>query len=448
MKIKTVVCFGLLIGTIHSLLTVDHNLSAGVSQRSSAPRVLVATFSGIISPVSAEFLGQSIDRANSENFDALVIRLDTPGGLDLSMREIIKKILASKVPVILYVFPAGARAASAGVFLAMASHVVAMSPGTNIGAAHPVMIGSPGIGGGKGDGKDKKSSAMEEKILNDASAYIKSITQERKRNVDWAIRAVTHSDSISAEEAVEMKVIDLIASGTRELLDKVDGMEIPKIGRLYTKNAELVYNDPTTRQKWLSAITDPNVAMLLMSIGAAGIFIEMYNPGLILPGVVGAISLVVAFYSFQTLSANYAGIVLILLGFIFFIAEIKVLSYGLLTVGGIISVLLGVLMLFNNPASMGLSVSWGIIVTSLGSLMAVVFGVGWLVINAHKRGIAAGIESLTGKAGLAKTALNPSGTVLVEGELWDATSLEGEIPQGAGVKVEAVEGFKIKVSKN
>lgn len=411
------------------------------------PRVLVATFSGIISPVSAEFLGQSIDRANGEKFDALVIRLDTPGGLDPSMREIIKKILASKTPVILYVAPAGARAASAGVFMAMASHVVAMSPGTNIGAAHPVMIGGMPGGGGKDEEKGKPGP-MEEKILNDASAYMKSIAQERKRNVEWAIKAVTKSDSISAGEAVKMKVADLIADDLNALLDGVDGMEIPKMGRLSTKGAELVYVDPTRRQKWLAAIADPNVAMILMSIGAAGLFIELYNPGLILPGVVGAVSLVLAFYSFQTLSANYAGVLLILLGFVFFIAEIKVISYGLLTAGGIISILLGALMLFNQPGAMGLSVSWSVLGSSIAAIIAVMLLAGGVVFRAQRRKVVTGPESLAGERGFAKTALAPSGKVMVEGEMWDAVSLDGDIPEGSPVVVESVEGLKLKVRKS
>ncbi|MFH1619380.1 MAG: nodulation protein NfeD, partial [bacterium] len=230
-------------------------------------RVLVASFSGVISPVSAEFLSQSIDSANSGDFSAVILELDTPGGLDVSMREIIKKILASKVPVVTYVHPAGARAASAGVFITMASHVAAMSPGTNIGAAHPVMIGGLPIGGGKEEEKGGKTNAMEDKILNDASAYMRAIAQERKRNVEWAIKAVTKSDSISAEEALKLKVVDFIASDLDDLLAKMDGFDIPKSGKFRVKDAEIIRSNPTRRQRWLAAITDPNIAMILMSLG-------------------------------------------------------------------------------------------------------------------------------------------------------------------------------------
>ena len=405
--------------------------------------VLAAPYSGVITPAAAEFLNNAIDKANSESFDLLVIQLDTPGGLDVSMRDIIKKILASKVPVAVYVSPQGARAASAGVFIAMASGIVAMAPGTNIGAAHPVMLGSmPSIGGEK-DGK--KKDPMEEKILNDASAYIKSITQKTKRNVDWAIKAVVKSDSISAEEALKAGVTDIIATGMDDLFVKINGRELVGFGKIKVERPEVETVRQTRRQKFLAAITDPNVAMILMSLGAAGLFIELYNPGLILPGVVGAVALVLGFYSFQTLSANFAGVVLILLGFVFFIAEIKVLSYGLLTVGGVISVILGALMLFSRPSLGGLSVSMHILGSTLIALVAVVAFLAWIVIKAQMRAVVTGIESLAGKKGLAKEALRPKGTVLVEGELWEAESVSGDIPAGAEVTVASVQGFRIKV---
>lgn len=405
--------------------------------------VLTAPYSGVITPAAAEFLNNAIDRANSENFDLIVIQLDTPGGLDGSMREIIKKILASKAPVALYVSPQGARAASAGVFIAMASGIVAMAPGTNIGAAHPVMIGAmPSIGWEK---DDKKKDPMEDKILNDASAYIKSITQKTKRNVEWAIKAVTKSDSISAEEALKAGVTDVIAGDLADLFVKINGRELAGFGKIKVENPKVETVVQTRRQKFLAAITDPNVAMILMSLGAAGLFIELYNPGLVLPGVVGTMALVLGFYSFQTLSANFAGVLLILLGFVFFIAEIKVLSYGLLTVAGVVSVILGALMLFSRPSLGGLSVSMNILGSTLIILVALVAILAWIVIRAQMRAVVTGIESLTGKKGLAKGALTPRGTVLVEGELWEAESISGDIPAGAEVKVVSVHGFKVKV---
>jgi len=405
--------------------------------------VLAAPFSGVITPAAAEFLNNAIDRANSEKFDLLVIQLDTPGGLDGSMREIIKKILASKVPVAVYVSPQGARAASAGVFIAMASNIVAMAPGTNIGAAHPVMIGNMPSVLEKKD--DKKKDPMEDKVLNDASAYIKSITEKTKRNVDWAMKAVTKSESISAEEALKAGVTDVIALNMADLFVKINGRELAGFGKIKVGDPKVATVAQTRRQKLLAAITDPNVAMILMSLGAAGLFIELYNPGLVLPGVVGTVALVLGFYAFQTLSANFAGVLLILLGFVFFIAEIKVLSYGLLTVAGAASVILGALMLFNRPSLGGLSVSMHILGSTLIVLVAVVAILAWIVIRAQLRAVVTGIESLAGKNGLAKGALKPKGTVLVEGELWEAESVSGDIPDGAEVKVESVNGFKMKV---
>jgi membrane-bound serine protease (ClpP class) len=432
-------------------------LAAAPAKKDSAPvyevkRVVVAPYSGVITPAAAEFIAGAVDALNAPGgADLLVIALDTPGGLDSSMREIIKKTLASKKPVAVYVSPQGARAASAGVFISMASPLVGMAPGTNIGAAHPVVIGGglPGLPD-KDKEKDKKSGGkqkdtMDEKMVNDASAYIKSITQKTGRNVEWAVKAVTRSDSIPAEEAVKAGVADFIAADITEFLAKADGRKAGDFGVLKCAGASVEYFKQTRRQKFLATITDPNIAMILMSLGAAGLFIELYNPGLILPGVVGAVSMVIAFYAFQTLSANFAGIALILLGFVFFIAEIKVVSYGLLTLAGALSVLLGGLMLFNQPTMGGLSVSMSMLISTIIGLVGVVAGVAWLALRAQMNRVVTGIESLQDKRGLAKTALTPAGKVLVEGELWDAESVSGDIPEGAEVDVTAVTGFKIRV---
>jgi len=410
--------------------------------------VLVAPYSGVITPAAAEFISGAVEKANGPGgADLLVIALDTPGGLDSSMREIIKAMLASKKPVAVYVSPQGARAASAGVFISMASPLVAMAPGTNIGAAHPVMLGggSPLGGLGGGDKKKKEKEPMEEKVLNDAAAYIKSIAQKTGRNADWAIASVTKSVSISADEAVKAGVADFVAADLADFLVKADGRPAGDFGALKAVKPAVEYFRQTRRQKFLATITDPNIAMILMSLGAAGLFIELYNPGLILPGVVGAVSLVLAFYSFQTLSANFAGLALILLGFLFFIVEIKVISYGLLTVGGALSILLGALMLFNQPSMGGLSISMSMVLSTIVGLISVVAGLAFIVLRAQLRKVVTGIESLKDKRGLAKTALEPKGTVLVEGELWEAESTSGNIPAGAQVDVTAVEGFKIRV---
>jgi membrane-bound serine protease (ClpP class) len=436
-------------------------LPAGAYAASKAPAapekiyevktVLVAPYSGVITPAAAEFFAGAVDKVNAPGgADLLVLALDTPGGLDSSMREIIKKLLASKKPVGVYVSPAGARAASAGVFIAMASPLVGMAPGTNIGAAHPVMLGGglPGLPGGK-DGKEgkeeKKKDPMEDKVLNDASAYMKSITQKSGRNVEWAVKAVTKSDSISAGEAVKAGVADFVAVDVTEFLAKADGRGAGDFGAFKCAAPAVEYFRQTRRQKFLATITDPNIAMILMSLGAAGLFIELYNPGLILPGVVGAVSVVLAFYSFQTLSANFAGVALILLGFVFFIAEIKVISYGLLTLAGAVSVLLGGLMLFSQPSLGGLAVSFPMLVTTVVGLIAVVSSVAFFALRAQLRRVVTGIEGLPGAPGLAKTGLNPKGKVLVAGELWDAESVSGPIPEGAEVVVASVEGFRMRV---
>jgi len=408
--------------------------------------VLVAPYSGVITPTAAEFIAGAIARVNGPGgADLLVIALDTPGGLDVSMRAIIQGMLASKKPVAVYVSPQGARAASAGVFIALASPLVAMAPGTNIGAAHPVMLGA--LPFGAGDKKSEKKDTMTEKALNDASAYIQSIAQKTGRNAAWAIKAVTKSDSITAQEAVKTGVADFMAANLEEFLVKADGFKAGDFGTLRAPHPAVEYFPQTRRQRLLAVITNPDVAMILMSLGAAGLFIELYNPGLVLPGVVGAVSLVTAFYAFQTLSASTAGVALILLGFVFFIAEIKVISYGLLTVAGAASVLFGALLLFNQQPLSGLAVSISMLMTTIIGLVAVVAALAYVVLRAQLRKVVTGIESLVGKKGLAKTALSPKGTVLAEGELWEAESVSGNLPAGAHVEVVSVEGFKIKVQK-
>lgn len=421
---------------------------ASAAKPAPPPKALLATFSGVISPVSAEYLEDAVAEAEKRGADSLVILLDTPGGLDPSMRLIIKAILASRVPVIVYVHPSGARAASAGVFITMAAHVAAMAPGTNIGAAHPVMIGGGGGMPGSGDKKEKKDETMEAKMASDASAYLKSIAHKRGRNEAWAVQAVSVSTSIQAAEAVAMKVVDLEAASLEGLLKAVDGRRLADFDKpLRTAGAVLERFDMTRRQRWLATLSDPNVAMILMSLGAAGLFIELYNPGLILPGIVGAVSLILGFYSFQTLSASYAGVLLLLLGMIMLLLEIKVTSYGMLALGGIASFLLGALMLFQNNAAGGLSVSYSILGSTLGGLVALVAVLSWVVMRAYNRPVVTGDEGMAGMEGKAVGRLDPSGKVEVGGEFWDAESESGPIEAGETVVVKAVKGLHLKVGK-
>jgi len=415
-------------------------------------KVLVATYSGVIIPVAAEYINSSIDKLNTEDFDIMILKLDTPGGLDSSMREIVKKMLDSKKPIVVYISPKGARAASAGVFITMASHIAAMSPSTNIGAAHPVMIGGGIDFDPSKKTKDKsgdKSLPMEEKVLNDAKAYIKSICQYKNRNVDWAVNAVTKSDSVTAKEALKYKVIEFVSEDVNDLLRQIHNFNLDKFGILRTDGIkEIVYFESTKRQKFLSTITDPNIAMLLMSIGAIGIFIELYNPGLILPGVVGAMSLVVGLYAFQTLSANFAGVLLILLGILFLIVEIKVMSYGLLTFAAVTSMFLGATMLFKgSPNISGIGVDMGFLTMNLIGLVIVVLILGFVVLRAQMRRVETGKEAMLGKKYLIKNKLSPEGKILIEGEWWDAESIDGEIEENSEVEVVSIDGFKVKVKK-
>ncbi|MFH0811925.1 MAG: nodulation protein NfeD, partial [Pseudomonadota bacterium] len=300
---------------------------------------------GVINPVAAEFITNGIRTAEEEAAHCLIIQLDTPGGLDTSMRQIVKNILNAEVPVIVYVAPAGARAASAGVMITMAAHVAAMAPATNIGAAHPVPLG-----------EGKMSREMAEKVENDAVAYIQSIATKRNRNVEWAEKAVRESVSIKANEALELKVIDLISPDVDDLLHQLDGREVEVNGKkvvLATKGAELREREMNLRDKILDTLSNPNIAYILMMLGLAGFYFELAHPGALFPGIVGAICLILAFYSFQTLPVNYAGILLIILGIGFFLAEIKVASYGLLSIGGTISLLFGSLMLFDSTGPYG-----------------------------------------------------------------------------------------------
>lgn len=417
--------------------------SSSKAEKVPRPRVLLAVYSGIITPVASEFMRGAVERAENEDFDAVVLQLDTPGGLDISMRQIIKSIMNSKTPVIVYVHPPGSRAASAGVFIVMAAHVAAMTPGTNIGAAHPVSI--PMMGGG-GD-KKKTGKILEEKAVNDAAAYLKSIAQKRGRNEEWAFAAVSKSTSIPASEAAAIGVVDFLADDLDSLLGEIDGRKLADFDRpLRTAGAEITRYEMTRRQRWLAAISNPNVAMILMSLGAGGLFIELYNPGLILPGIVGAICLILAFYAFETLSASYAGVLLILSGMVFFLLETQVTSYGILALGGIAAMLLGTLMLFQQSMG-GLSVSVVVIVSSIATIGGATALISAIVYRAYRRRIPTGKEGLVGAKGKALEGLRPTGQVMVQGEIWRATAVGGDISKGAEIIVKAVEDLELKVRR-
>ena len=399
--------------------------------------VLVITVNGIINPVSAEFIHKSLDKASNVKAAAMVIELDTPGGLDTSMRSIVKDIMAADIPVIVYVATSGARATSAGVFITLAAHVAAMAPGTNIGAAHPVSIGG------------KMDKVLSEKAANDAAAYIKSIAEQRGRNVAWAEDAVRQSASITENDALKNNVVDLVAKDVNTLLKAVNGRTVNVAGldrRIETENAIVVKEQMGLRLKILNLISDPSVAYILMLLGFYGLFFELTNPGVLLPGIIGAISLVLAFYAFQTLPVNYAGLLLIIIAIVLFLLEVKVTSYGLLTVSGIVSLTLGSLMLFESPMPF-LRVSLSIIIPA-ALITAFFFVVTFrLVYKAHKKKHATGSEALVGLEGTTKSDVGPQGgMVQVHGEFWSAYS-DASIVKDEKVTVEAVSGLKLRVKK-
>ena len=416
-------------------LALTASAGFGKTDESVREAVHVGTYEGVINPVAAEYINHVLAVAQEAGAVAVVLRLDTPGGLDTSMRLIIKDITASPIPVIVYVSPSGGRAASAGVFILYAAHIAAMAPGTNVGAAHPVAMG-----GGEMD------AVMKAKVENDAAAYIKSIAEKRGRNVQWAEDAVRKSLSVTEKEALTLKVIDLVAEDMPSLLAAVDGRDVVTgAGKvvLRTKGAPLQETVMGWRLEALKALSDPNIAFILMTLGTIGLIAELYNPGAILPGIVGAISLILAFYSLQTLPINYAGVLLILLSIVLFILEIKVVSYGLLSLGGIASMVLGALMLVKTDAPF-LKVSLSVIIPTVVTFGGLLLAVTWLAVKSQRRRSVTGSEGMIGTIAVAMTELAPRGKVLLQGEIWDAVS-EEPIHEGEESEVKAVAGLTLTV---
>ncbi|MGD0488931.1 MAG: nodulation protein NfeD [Syntrophorhabdales bacterium] len=404
------------------------------------PEVYEIKVHGVIGPPAAQFISESIKNAGSAGAAALLILLDTPGGLDTSMREIVKAIMEAPLPVIVYVHPSGARAASAGTIILIAAQVAAMTPGTNVGAAHPVSIG--------GIGNEKMDKEMMAKVVQDAQAYARSLAAKRGRNAEWAAKAVRTSASITADEALKGRVIDVVAGSVDELLSLVNG-RVVEVGAgrvtLATKGAKIVAVETPFKYTLLSYITDPNVAYLLMMIGFYGILFEIYSPGAVFPGVMGAICLILAFYAFQTVPISYAGLSLIILGIIFFVMELKVASYGLLSIAGAVSIMIGSIMLIDLPSSW-LSLSW----QSIAAVVAfsIIFFVGVLsyAVKAQFSKVKTGREGLIGEIGSARTDISPAGKAFVHGELWDALS-DTPVLAGERVRVIALDGMVMKVKK-
>jgi membrane-bound serine protease (ClpP class) len=413
-------------------------LSTAGPAASAAPVSLIEMDSAI-TPVTVRLLAAAIERAQAEGAQALIVQLNTPGGLERSMRSMVQSILGSPIPVIVYVAPTGARAASAGVFITMAAHVAAMAPATNIGAAHPVAIGG---------GADKE---MIKKVENDAAAFARTIATGRGRNAEWAEKAVRSSVSATEREAVKLKVVDLVAASVPDLLARIDG-RVVKTPRgpvtLATRDAPVKIIEVRFRDRFLALISDPNIAYLLMMAGMLGIFFELSNPGAILPGVIGGICLILAFYAFQSLPVNWAGLLLILFGVVLLIAEIKVVSHGVLAIGGVIAMLLGSLRLYDTPQTTGIRLSWFVIVPAVGTTAGLVFFAVSMGIRALYRPAVTGQSAMVGRRAIARSALAPEGQVLIDGELWRAVSPDGRIEAGETVQISAVDGLTLTVTRS
>jgi membrane-bound serine protease (ClpP class) len=408
--------------------------AAAAPARAADAPVATVRIDGVISPVTLRLVETALARAQTDKAQALVIQLDTPGGLERSMRAICQRLLNAEIPVIVWVGPTGARAASAGVFITLAGHVAAMAPATNIGAAHPVAVGG---------GVDKESLR---KIENDAAAFVRTIAADRGRNADWAEKAVRQSVSITEREAVKLNVIDLVADSIPDLLAKVDGRAVKTAKGTVTLATKAAMARPIeigVRDRFLNVITDPNVAYVLMMLGTLGLIFELSNPGAILPGVIGGISLILAFFAFQSLPINFAGVLLILFAIVLFIAEVKVVSHGVLAIGGVVAMALGSLMLYDEPEA-GFRVSWLVVVPTV----AVTAGIFLFALTAGVRALARrpqlGAEALVGATGTAYEALTPQGHIKLKGEIWRAVA-DRAVPEGAPVRVVAVDGLTLRV---
>lgn len=401
--------------------------------------VNLISIDGAINPASSDFIQSSIRKAEKSNAECLIIELNTPGGLLKSTRVIVSSFLQSNIPIVVYVAPQGSQAASAGVFVTMAAHIAVMSPGTNIGAAHPVSL------------EGQQDSIMMEKATNDAVAFIKTISEKRKRNVQWAEDAVRKSLSITEKEALEKNVIDLIANNRNDLLSKINGKEVETekgITKLNTENAKLEIIEMSFSQKLLNILSDPNFAYILFILGFYGLLFELYSPGAIFPGVLGVICLILAFYSLHTLPVNYAGIALIIFAIVLFLLEIKIVSHGLLTIGGVISLFLGSIMLIQPESTLEFAkISWEVIISVVVfSVLFFLFAIG-LGIRAQRLKPTTGSEGIIGETGIAFSDLKPEGKIFVHGEIWNAESIEGEILKDTKIIVEGMRDLTLLVKK-
>ncbi|MBA7473708.1 hypothetical protein ES707_09051 [subsurface metagenome] len=421
------------------LLGLIITASIAIEVEAASSRIDVLHVDGVVNPVLVDYIERGIEQAEDDNAIACIIQLDTPGGLVTSMLDIVEDIVNARVPIVVYISPAGAWAASAGTFITMAAHVAAMAPATNIGAAHPVAI----------DSETEMSEAEEEKTINIIASKAKTIAELQGRNAEWAEKAVRESASATEREALELNVIDMIAVDLDSLVSQLDGRQVTMLGgmviTLHTQGATINHINMNTIEDFLYAITDPNIAYILLSLATLGIMAEIFNPGLIFPGVVGGICGLLAFYSLGVLPVNYAGVLLVVLAFGLFIAEAFTASFGLFTAGGITSLVIGSLILFKGGPLFQVS-PWLIatVVIIIAAIFAFVIS---RVIRAHRRQASTGREELIGKTAVVRVALEPEGMVFFKGESWTAISDKGRVEPGEAVIITRVDGLKLYVIK-
>jgi membrane-bound serine protease (ClpP class) len=403
----------------------------------SAQTVISIKIDGAINPVVAAYIHRGIEKATSEKAACLLIHLNTPGGLLKSTRVIVGDILESRIPVIVYVSPAGAHAGSAGVFITLAADIAAMAPGTNIGAAHPVTL------------QGESDTIMNSKATNDAAAFIRTIAESRKRNLQWAEEAVRQSVAITANEALQKKIIDLIAPGDLELLNQVDGKLIVRDSitiLLHTRGATIQTLEMGFTEKILNVVSDPDVAYILLILGLLGLLFELFNPGIIFPGIVGFISLVLAFYALNTLPVNWAGLALIIFGVFLLLLEIKIVSHGMLAIGGITALLIGSLMLVRPGSNLEIvRISRTLILSSVTVITCFFLFVIGMGLKAQRRKPVTGIDGMVGESAETIETLNPAGRVRIHGEIWNAVSISGSIGNGEKVRVTELKNLTLYV---